>query len=110
MRQTVILLAMAAALGAAAAAEQWQGYLMDSACAAKMKDKAAAHKAKCALSCSKGGYGLVTSDGKYLKFDEAGNAKALAALKKTSKDQDLTAQVTGTRDGDMIRVESITIP
>ena len=79
-----------------AVAGEWQGYVMDSSCAAKMKDKAAGHKTKCAIGCSKGGYGLVTSDGKFVKFDETGNAKALEALKGTTKDQDLMAKVTGT--------------
>jgi hypothetical protein len=52
---------------------------------------------------------LVTADGKFVKFDEAGNAKALEALKATSKDADLKATVKGTMDGDVIKVESISL-
>ena len=95
--------------GATALAGEWQGHLMDAMCAAKMKDKAAGHKAKCALSCAKSGFGLVTADGKYVKFDEAGNAKAQEALKATTKEQDLMVKVTGTLDGETIQVESLRI-
>ena len=54
-----------------------------------------------------GDYGLVMADGKFVKFDEVGNAKALAALKATSKEKDLKAKVTGTLDGETIQVESV---
>lgn len=106
MKRAIVLGAL---LAVSCMAGEWHGYLMDSACAAKMKDKAASHKAKCALSCQKGGYGIVTSEGKYVKFDERGNAKALEALKATNKDQDLMVKVTGTMDGDVIQVQSVVI-
>ncbi len=109
MKRLLALCALAAVSSLVALAGEWQGYVMDSSCAAKTKDKAANHKTKCAIACSKGGYGLVTADGEYVKFDETGNSKALEALKGTSKDQDLTAKVTGTMEGDVIKVESITI-
>lgn len=109
MRRVLALFSLLAASCLVAMAGEWQGYVMDSMCAAKMRDKASTHKTKCALSCSKGGYGLVTADGKYVKFDETGNAKALAALKATSKTDDLKVKVTGTMDGDVIQVESISI-
>jgi hypothetical protein len=109
MRRTFALCVLLAASTVAAVAGEWHGYLMDAMCAAKMKDKAAGHKAKCALSCAKTGYGIVTADGQYVKFDEAGNAKAQEALKATSKEQDLKVKVTGTKEADMILVESVTI-
>ncbi len=87
-----------------ASAETWSGTVVDSMC--KGKD-VASHTRQCALSCSKGGYGLVTSDGKFVKFDEGGNAKALAALKASEKDKDLQASVTGAMDDGVIKVESI---
>ena len=89
-----------------ALAETWTGTVVDVMC--KGKDLAG-HTAKCAVSCSKGGYGLVLSDGKFVKFNETGNAKALAAVKSTSKEKDLKAKVTGTLDNDVINVESIDI-
>jgi len=94
------------ALASLAMAESWTGTVVDVMC--KGKDLAG-HTAKCAVSCSKGGYGLVLSDGKFVKFNETGNAKALASLKATSKEKDLKAKVSGTLDGDVINVESIEI-
>ncbi len=89
-----------------ALAESWTGTVVDVMC--KGKDLAG-HTAKCAVSCSKGGYGLVLSDGKFVKFNETGNAKALAALKATGKEKDLKAKVSGSLDNDVISVESIEI-
>jgi hypothetical protein len=91
-------------LASAAFAETWSGTLVDVMC--KNKDLAS-HTAKCAVSCAKSGYGLVLGDGKFVKFDEGGNAKALAALKSTGKEKDLKAKVNGTLDGDTVQVSSI---
>ena len=93
-------------LAAAAFAESWSGTLVDVMC--KYKDLAG-HTTKCAIGCAKSGFGLVAADGKFMKFDEAGNAKALAALKATSKEKDLKATVTGKLDEETIQVESVEI-
>lgn len=84
--------------------ESWNGTLIDTMCKAK---DAANHTRQCAVGCAKGGYGLVLSDGKFVKLDEAGNAKALAALKASTRDKDLKATVAGKMDGDVIQVDSI---
>jgi len=71
-----------------------EGYIIDNACAgnhakdADFGDRTKKHSTSCALmpNCAKSGYALVTSDGKFLKFDESGNARTLAALKKSVKD------------------------
>ncbi len=89
---------------ALALADTWSGTVIDNMC--KGKDPAT-HTKECALMCSKHGFGLVTSDGKFLKFDEAGNAKALAAIQATKKKQNLKAKVTGKLAEDTIQVESI---
>jgi hypothetical protein len=91
-------------VSAGAFAETWSGTLVDVMC--KGKDLAG-HTTKCAVSCAKGGYGLVLSDGKFVKFDETGNAKALATLKATSREKDLKAKVSGSLDGDTVKVSSI---
>lgn len=101
MKKLVIISCLAAA---SAFAGTWSGTVVDVMC--KGKD-VANHTKECALGCAKGGYGLVTSDGQFYKFDESGNAKTLAALKKTSKDKDLRVTVNGAKDGDVIKVESI---
>ncbi len=106
MKQFVWLAAAVLGLSGLALAETFNGTLIDVMC----KDKAAAdHTRKCAIGCSKSGYGLMTSDGKFLKFNDAGNAKALAALKASSKEKDLKATVTGTQNGDVLDVQSVTI-
>ena len=98
--------AAAALLALPVFAESWNGTVVDVMC----KDKdIAGHTKKCALGCAKSGFGLVTSDGKFLKFDEAGNSKTLTALKATDKEKDLKAKVDGTLDGDTVQVSSISI-
>jgi hypothetical protein len=106
MKRLAILTAAASLLSVAAFAETFNGTVVDVMC--KGKDLAS-HTKKCAVGCAKGGYALVTSDGKFIKFDEVGNAKALAALKATSKENDLKATVEGTMDGDVLQVSSIAI-
>ncbi len=94
----------------AADAETWKSLpLMDGHCITKMAENPDAHPRSCALQCAKGGYGVITAEGKFLKFDEAGNEKALAALKKSDRKDHLRATVTGSLDGDVITVSSISI-
>lgn len=104
MKRIAGLLSVACAFAGLACAETWNGTLVDVMC--KNKDLAG-HTAKCAVGCAKSGYGLVLADGKFVKFDEAGNTKALAALKATNKEKDLKAKVSGTLDGDVVQVQSI---
>jgi hypothetical protein len=106
MKRFAIFAAAASLFTAMAFAETWNGTLVDVMC--KNKDLAS-HTSKCAVSCAKSGYGLVLGDGKFVKLDEGGNAKALAALKATSKEKDLKAKVTGTLDGDTVNVSAIEI-
>ncbi len=104
MKRIGMLLAAASLCACAALADTWSGTLVDVMC----KDKdLAGHTTKCALGCAKSGFGVVTADGKFIKFDESGNAKTLAALKTTSKEKDLKVKVNGSLDGEMIRVQSV---
>ena len=91
-----------------AGSETWKNVaLVDTLCSAKVKADPDKHTADCAIACEKGGYGIIASDGTYLKFDDAGNSKALAVLKSTKKKDHLRAVVTGERDGDTIKVASL---
>ena len=103
MKRLSVLLALCSSC---AFAETWSGTLVDVMC---KKQDLASHTTKCAIGCAKTGYGLVLSDGRFVKFDEAGNAKALAALKATNKEKDLKAKVTGSLDGDTVQVESVAL-
>lgn len=87
------------------------GTLIDAMCgqkAAPNAEKVAGHKVSCAKmdNCKESGYGLV-ADGKFIKFDAAGDEKAWALLEKTAKTNDLKVKVTGTLEGDTFKVTSI---
>lgn len=101
MKRVVLSLAL---LAGVAAAESFSGTVVDVMCRGK---DVASHTRDCAISCAKSGYGLATTDGKFLKFDEAGNARTLAALKKSTKEKDLKVKVTGKLDKDILKVETI---
>ena len=55
----------------------------------------------------KSGYGVFTDDNKYLKFDPAGDRKALALIKESKKLDDFEVEVTGEVKGDTIKVVSL---
>ena len=91
-------------MGLPALASDFSGTVVDVMCRGK---DLSSHTRECAVTCAKSGYALVTADGKFLKFDESGNARTLAALKKSTKEKDLKAKVTGSLDGDLLKVQSI---
>ncbi len=102
------LIVLALALPGLLAAETWKSVtLVDSMCAQKVKADPDKHTKTCALKCSGSGMGILTSDGDFLKFDEAGNKKAIAALKASKKADHLRATVTGEKEGDTLKVESL---
>jgi hypothetical protein len=104
MKSAVCAFLLFAATPIVASAESFSGTVVDVMCRGK---DLASHTRDCALSCSKSGFALVTAEGKFLKFDESGNARALSELKKSSKEKDLKAKVTGAVDGEVLKVESI---
>jgi hypothetical protein len=114
LRFTGLAVFAAASLVIASAAE-FEGVLMDQACAAdsaKDGQKAALkHDKDCALmaACVKSGYGIITADDKYIKLDQGATDKVVAALKKTDKADNLKVKVSGELSGDTITVTSITI-
>ncbi len=114
--------ALLASFAAVASAAQVQGILIDQLCSSKAEVRivsgprlvggmivAEAETRECALkpACQRSGYGVFTYDNKFLKFDPAGNRKALAALRASKKEDDLKVEVTGEIQGDMIKVASL---
>jgi hypothetical protein len=98
------------ALPGLALADTWSNVaLVDQDCAKKAKVVANpdSHTRDCALMCSKSGYGVFTADGAYLKLDATGSEQALAALRASKQKDHLRANVTGTLEGDTIRVEAL---
>jgi hypothetical protein len=55
----------------------------------------------------KSGYGVFSYDQKYLTFDKAGNAKALALIRASKKPDDYRVEVSGQVEGDTTKVTSI---
>jgi hypothetical protein len=111
MKRLVVALVVAAFIvPAIAAAETWQNLpLVDHSCLEKVKADPDKHETSCLIMCSKSGYGVLTSDGTWLKFDEKGNEEALKALKATQKENGIRVTVTGEREGDSIKVSSLKI-
>ncbi len=81
--------------------------VIDVSCSRKAADNADAHTRECALACAKSGYGILTEDKKFLKFDANGNKKMLAELKASDKTDHLRVDVTGDVEGNTLKVESV---
>ena len=112
MKKVLALVVAVVAFPLVLQAEAWKNAsLMDSMCAVKdaMKADPDSHPTKCALQCEASGYGVLTADGSFLKFDKAGNDQAVAALKATKKTDHLRVTVEGDRKGKEIQVKSLVL-
>ena len=83
--------------------------VVDANCSKKVADAPDSHTRDCALKCEASGYGNLTSDKKFLKFDSAGNQQIAAALKASTRKDHLRVDVTGDLQGDTLKVTSITL-
>ena len=103
----LVLLGMSA-LPALAANETFKDVsLVDSNCSKKVAANPDSHTRECALKCQASGYGILTSDKKFIKFDAAGNTKVVEALKASDKKDHLRVDVAGEVKGDTLEVSSI---
>lgn len=116
MRRILTMCAAVAVFTTLALAESWTGKLVDASCADQNKGDQQ-KMATCDATSSTTAFALVAS-GKIFKLDEAGNAKAAEALKSradrsanpnTPTSTSITAKVTGTKEGDNLKVESIEV-
>jgi hypothetical protein len=112
MKKIAAALIVVALAGATAAfAEEWTNVaLVDHHCLSKVKADPDSHPTSCLIQCAKSGYGILTSDGTWLKFDKAGNEKALEALKATDKKDHIRVNVTGDLKNGEIAVTALSIP
>jgi hypothetical protein len=109
MRARKLFLTLLAVLilgGSVSAHDRKIGLLIDTACGrrlAKSPEEAAAHQVSCSLKeeCAKTGFGVIV-DGKFHKFDKAGNKLATVILKATSKTAGLKVRVDGHFDSYII--------
>ena len=83
--------------------------LLDVGCSKKASANPDAHTRDCALMCAKSGYGILTSDQHFLKFDAAGNQKILNELKASSKKDHLRVDVSGEVEGSTLKVSSVSL-
>jgi hypothetical protein len=81
--------------------------VIDVSCSKKAAADADSHTRECALGCEKSGFGILTADKKFLKFDADGNAKIIEQLKGSSKTDHLRVDVSGDVKGDTIAVTSV---
>jgi hypothetical protein len=83
--------------------------VVDVNCSRKAAADPDSHTRDCALKCAGSGFGIVTRDQHFLKFDAAGNAKVAEALKASTKKDHLRVNVTGDVQGDTLKVASVTL-
>ena len=87
------------------------GVLMDAACGARVAanvEKAAKHTVACALmeSCKASGFGLIL-EGRFLKFDPAGDEQALKLLEAAKVRENFRVEVTGEFAEDDVNVTAM---
>ncbi len=81
--------------------------VVDVNCSSKVAADPDSHTRACALKCAASGFGIVTTDKKFVKFDANGNSKITEALKASDKKDHLRVDVSGDLQGDTLQVKSI---
>jgi hypothetical protein len=111
MKKIVMVLFAGVAIAAFAADTQVKGYLLAQGCASESHKPGfgAKHPKECLErdECAKSGYGVLTDDQKFIKFDAAGNEQAKKFISALTKKSDIKVAVTGNVDGDQIAVSKI---
>ena len=101
------------ALGALAAmgyaADSWNGKLIDAACYSKNQKSPADSKETCGASASTTSFAIQTADGKVYSLDATGNSKAATALRGNPDNKSPEATVSGSMEGQTVKVESISV-
>jgi hypothetical protein len=113
MRRSLTLFSLLGVFSVLACAESWQGKLVDNTCYERKKSVAT-----CDATGSTTMFALFAANKAY-KLDEAGNAKAVEALKSRADrssapakapSTEVTAKITGTKDDhDILKVEAIEV-
>lgn len=109
-RVAAVLLLAALAAPASVLAATWTNVsLVDQNCSKKVKDDPDSHPRACALECAASGFGILTAEGEFLKFDADGSKQALAALRASDREDHLRVDVTGEVENGVLRVETLTL-
>ena len=83
--------------------------VIDVKCAARDKSNPDVHTKTCSLQCQKSGFGILTQDGRFLKFDTNGNERMVELLKGTQKTDHFRVKVSGSIDGELLKVQSLSL-
>lgn len=103
----LVLFGLCAAPVFAAAKSYKDVPVVDVNCSTKVAASPDSHTRECALKCASSGFGIVTQDKHFLKFDANGNEKIVQALKASNKKDHLRVNVSGDLQGDTLKVTSI---
>ncbi len=104
---SLVLAALLAAPAFVLAATYDNVPVVDVNCSKKVAADPDSHTRDCALKCAASGFGIVTKDQHFLKFDAAGNAQIVDQLKASGKTDHLRVNVTGDVQGDTLKVSSV---
>lgn len=105
---TLALLSGALLIPGIASAETFTNVpVVDTNCSKRAASNPDSHTRDCALKCAGSGFGIITSDNRYLRFDQAGNQQILSQLKSSDKKDHLRVNVSGDVQGDMLKVKSV---
>jgi hypothetical protein len=116
MRRFVLIFLTVLSVSAFAADIAVKGYLVDSACATRFARKGGLkpgagsnHSLSCLRTevCEQSGYGVITEDNRFIKFDQDGNAKAKKFIAEITKTSEIKVTVSGSVDGDKMTVGKI---
>jgi hypothetical protein len=120
----VVILTVSGISFGAVKTEKFVGYLADVACATavtsadgfNLNTEPEKHTVACMMAsgCAASGYGIEINEGTseaknyvFTKFDKKGNELAVKLLKKTKKKDNVSIEVRGVKDGDIIKVSSL---
>ena len=96
------------AMPALAAVETYNNVpVVDVNCSKKVAADPDTHTRDCALKCQASGFGIVTKDNRFLKFDASGNSSIADQLKASDKKDHLRVDVSGDVEGDTLKVSSV---
>lgn len=110
MKKFVLLLALfgLGAFPALAATSTFTNVpVVDVSCSKKVAANPDTHTRSCALSCQRSGFGILTKDHQFLKFDAAGNREITQELRASHEKDHLRVNVTGEVEGNTIKVTSV---
>lgn len=105
----VIPLAFVATFPVLALATDWKDVpLVDRTCSGVSLAMPDDHPVACLLQCAGSGLGIV-DHGTWIPLDEAGNRKALEALRASHHTNHVRVNVVGERNGDVIQASSVSM-